>query len=269
MAGTPVLIASGIDKPQKTEEYCSSESSNSSPCMAPQNDGCFIEAATDHIRRGAPTDAEHAQGADGESARQIRLLQEWAAQAGRLISLDRFKTLQSVSNRTSEHKVYFDPVWNRAIKQTLPGQFGWAPRLDDGRWTLGIARPLDYLHRWNLFNKVFGDDVQLEGVTITAGPIMIIGENTEPKSAVISQRWHHAADLNHPAPSQAEISMFLRKLGFQSLPNSFHGWHRTADGIVLLDARPDNFIKTEDGVTAIDLPMTRAEVGVGGRPLEI
>jgi len=69
--------------------------------------------------------------------------------------------LDKISDRTSEHKVYFDPERKRAVKQTLPGQFGWMPKLDHGRWTLGIAKPLDYLRRWQLFNQVFGDNVRL------------------------------------------------------------------------------------------------------------
>lgn len=50
----------------------------------------------------------------------------------------------------------------------------------------------------------------------------------------------------------------LHSLGFEPLPNSFHGWQRASDGIVMLDARPDNFINTKDGIMPIDLPMIQA-----------
>src|SRR5262249_50270083 len=156
--------------------------------------------------------------------------------AGRLISSSAFLKLQLVSDRTSEHKVFFDPIHNRAIKQTWPGQFGWVPECHNKRWSLGIAKPLDYLDRWILFNEVFGDDVRLEGI-ISAGPSMIIGETTETISIVISQGWRQVADLHHPTPSPEEIDVFLQKLGFKYLSVSFHGWHRAADRVILLDAR--------------------------------
>jgi hypothetical protein len=173
--------------------------------------------------------------------------------------LEKLKELDKVSDHTSEHTVYFDPTQNRAVKRTLPGQFGWLPKLDNGRWTLGIAKPLDYLRRWELFNKVFGDDVRLEGATVSQTPSMVVGDKTEPISVVISQRWHRAADINSPIPTEAQVSTLLHNLGFEPLPNSFHGWRRASDGMIILDARPDNFVKTKDGIAPIDLPLMRVE----------
>jgi hypothetical protein len=232
------------------------ESSDSSTSLAAQDNGSFLEAAAEHLRRGAPPNKKHAQDETRETARQIELLRAWASEKGCVISPERLSEFRLVSEGTSEHKVFFDPARNRAIKQTLPGQFGWFPKLDHSRWTLGIATPLDYLERWILFNIIFADDVRLEGVTLQGGTI-IIGQKTEPLSLIISQRWHPADDPNHPAPTETEISMFLHKLGFYPLPNSFYGWQRPEDGIVILDARPDNFIKTRDGIAPIDLPLTR------------
>jgi hypothetical protein len=67
----------------------------------------------------------------------------------------RFAAVSSISQSTSEHTVYFDSAQNRAIKVTFPGEFGWMPTLDNGRWNLGVATPLDYLRRWQLFNEAF------------------------------------------------------------------------------------------------------------------
>lgn len=145
---------------EKTSDGASDERRNSTTRMDAQGYEGSLEAAGDYIRRGPPTDAERAQGEDGETARQIRLLHEWAVQAGRVISPEQLTGLAKISDRTSEHVVYFDPGQERAVKQTLPGQFGWMPKLENGRWTLGIAKPLDYLRRWQLFNKVFDDDVR-------------------------------------------------------------------------------------------------------------
>jgi hypothetical protein len=226
--------------------------------MAAQSDGRFLEAA-DYVRKSAATDAEHAQAADAEISRQARRIREWADQTGRLIPPGQFQKFRLVSNSTSEHTVYYDPAQNRAIKVTLPGEFGWVPTLANGRWNLGVATPLEYLRRWQLFNEVFGDDAQLEGATISTGPSMVIGGNADPVSIVISQRWHEAADPNSPAPTQAEVSTFLRRLGFEPLSGSFGGWRRSSDGVVVLDAFPDNFIKTRSGVMPFDLPITQAE----------
>lgn len=247
-----------VDNPGRTSECCLNESGNSSAGLDEQNNARILEAAADYLRRGCTADAECAQNEIGETTLQIRLLGQWAFEAGRLTSLDSFLALSLVSDCTSEHKVYFDSDRNRAVKQTLPGQFGWVPSRDHGRWTLGIAKPLDYLLRWILFNIVFGDAVELEGVA-GIDSSMVIGEKAESLSIIVSQHWHRASDINHPAPSTAEISMFLRKLGFEPIPNSFHGWQRAADNVVLLDARPDNFIKTSGGVAPIDLPITRVD----------
>lgn len=215
-----------------------------------------FESAEGFLRAGALTDEERAQGKDGESARQTRLLREWALQARRLIGPDFFKNFDLVSDRTSEHKVYFDPASSRAVKHTHPGEFGWTPVLVNDRWTLAIAQPLDYLRRWMIFNEIFDDDVRLEGVG-TFGVSLVIGSKVEPLSIVISQPWRTALEVNHPLPSQMEIEECLRAEGFEPLLNSFYGWQRAEDGIVLLDARPDNFIKTRDGVAPIDLPLMR------------
>jgi len=226
--------------------------------MAAQSDGRFLEAA-DYVRKGASTDAQHAQAADAENSRQARRIREWADQTGRLIPPENFEKLQRVSNSTSEHTVYYDPAQNRAIKVTLPGEFGWVPILDNRRWNLGVATPLEYLRRWHLFNEVFGDDAQLEGVTVSAEPSMVICGDTNPVSVVISQHWHEAADLNSPTPTETEVSTFLHRLGFEPLTGSFGGWLRSRDGVVLLDAFPDNFVKTRSGVMPFDLPITQAE----------
>ncbi|HZM02143.1 MAG TPA: hypothetical protein VFC44_03880 [Candidatus Saccharimonadales bacterium] len=185
--------------------------------MASQRNGRFLEAA-DYVRKGAPPDSEHAQTSEAEIARQVRRLLKWSGQTGCLIPPNRFRALILVSNDTSEHTVYYDTDQNRAVKVTFPGEFGWKPTLEKGRWNLGVAAPLDYLRRWRLFNEVFGDDVRLEGVALSKGPVMALCSKVEPMSAVISQPWHEAADPNSPAPEDREIATFLRRLGCEPLP---------------------------------------------------
>ena len=39
---------------------------------------------------------------------------------------------------------------------------------------------------------------------------------------------------------------------------SYYGWQRKADAITILDARPDNFILSPEGVVPIDLVISQA-----------
>ena len=91
-------------------------------------------------------------------------------------------------------------------------------------------------------NQVFGSNIRLEGVTLGDKP-----------SIVISQPWAHPDNPRNPLPSSAEIRDFMTKLGFESVANSPFEWFRKSEGVHVLDARPDNFIKTIAGVVPIDL----------------
>lgn len=84
---------------------------------------------------------------------------------------------------------------------------------------------------------------------------MIIGERPGSPSFVVSQRFISSADPRLPKPSEPQIAAFLEAHGFASLPRSYFGWVRRADGVVLLDARADNFIFSTEGVVPIDLQM--------------
>ena len=46
----------------------------------------------------------------------------------------------------------------------------------------------------------------------------------------------------------------MRGLGFRKLRDSFTGWARH-DGIVVMDAKSDNFILTANGIVPIDLQI--------------
>ncbi len=70
---------------------------------------------------------------------------------------------------------------------------------------------------------------------------------------VISQPWIDAANENDPHPTEAEIVAFMESLGFSRLEDSFYGWYNSEKGIRVVDARPDNFINSSQGVVPIDL----------------
>lgn len=163
-----------------------------------------------------------------------------------------------VSNDTSEHVVRFDSF--RAIKRTLAGHFGQIPFIRDGLVDRRLATPLEYLDRLALQNEVFADDFQIEGVTVSDKPSMILFESAGRPSFVVSQQWIQAANRESPVPSPEEIADYLTARGFTSAPKSYYGWFRRADAVLIVDAKPDNFSKTIAGITPVDLQMSRAQL---------
>lgn len=108
----------------------------------------------------------------------------------------------------------------------------------------------------HLQNAIFGDDIRLEGGMVHSGPSMVIGQPPDGFSFVISQPWLEAEDIRHQFPSEAEIHEFLSGIGFQPLLNAFYGWQSSDASLVILDAKPDNFIATPEGILPIDLLLT-------------
>ena len=129
----------------------------------------------------------------------------------------------------------------------------WSP----GGWRPASATPLDYLQRFEMHNAIFLDDVHLEGVIVTDRPSSLVGAVPGGCSIVISQRWLLAADPEDPYPTEDAIASFMQDLGFTALPDSLFGWLRETDGVLILDAKPDNFILTPDGILPFDLVIVR------------
>lgn len=132
------------------------------------------------------------------------------------------------------------------------------PVWEDGCRKPGGASPLDYLRRFDMHNVLFEDDVRLEGVIVSDQPSLLVGA-TSPVSLVVSQRWLVAADPDDPPPTAAEIATFMNDLGFESIPDSFFGWFSEAMSLVVLDAKPDNFIKTAAGILPFDVILLRLD----------
>lgn len=87
------------------------------------------------------------------------------------------------------------------------------------------------------------------------GDSPIIGKSGTQPAMVVSQPYVFPADSRNPHPSTGEISDFMRGQGFEPTPKSYFGWERPADGVRVLDARQDDFIKTSKGVVPVDLVM--------------
>ncbi|MBI3877546.1 MAG: hypothetical protein HY300_16570 [Verrucomicrobia bacterium] len=215
--------------------------------MAGAPDADLAADAAAHVGRGQTSDAGLSGDAQ-EIDRQAGLLVEWARERGCVLSDSYFAGLQQHPGITAEHEVFHRPADNRAIKRTYPGTFGVTPGLK-GRQK--AATPLFYLRRLIAMNRVFNAGLRLEGVVF--GRSLLLGKPDPQPSIVVSQPWIRAAVPASPHPSEQEVGELMRSLGFELLPLAYFGWHRPSDGVKIVDARPDNFIKSVEGVVPIDL----------------
>ena len=183
-------------------------------------------------------------------------LRKWAEAGGCLISELEWFQHQLVSAATAEHEVRYRAEDHRAWKKTWPGTFGFIPARSGSSWKPRAATPVEYLLRQRLQNDIFNDEVRMEGIMVSDGPSMIIGQPAAGISLVISQPWLDAADESRPHPDERDIAAYLKARGFTALFDALYGWIRESDGIVILDAKPDNFILTERGILPVDLLIT-------------
>jgi len=149
--------------------------------------------------------------------------------------------LRIIDAKGTEHAVRF----RGTVVEKHQHSDGWAPVLD-GAGMLGIrkALPAEYLRRLELQNELFGDDIQVMGLTragrlATTQPTLRGGEpgENEIRDVLLLGNWRRVP------------------IRFQNLPAQLMGsaWWHSEEGLVLLDARKPNFKKTEFGVLPIDL----------------
>jgi hypothetical protein len=188
---------------------------------------------------------------DASRIRETESLGGWARANSCLIDPKEIDGLPLISNSTSEHEVHYRQSDRRAVKRTWPGVYGQIPIPNNGRLDRANATPSEYLIRQALQVAVFGSDIRLEGVSISDKLSMVLFEPPGQPSFVISQEWFEGGK----APTMGEIAERLDADGFFSAPHSYFGWYRPVDGVVIVDAKPDNFVKTPAGVVPIDLQM--------------
>lgn len=236
---------------------------HSTPGEAAENSG----SASLHRRgpRGLGEEAARAleqnsrsnQGSSG--LEEQAFLRAWAQKEGCLIPQQTWESWILVSNQTLEHEVRLRPEDRRAVKKTWPGTFGFVPSWNGSVWVPKAATAAEYLHRMHLQNTIFRDEIQLEGGMIYSGPSMMIGQPPDGFSFVISQPWLEAADNKRQYPSEQEIHDLLCHIGFKPLLKSLYGWQSDDESFVILDAKPDNFIATAEGILPIDLLLTECQ----------
>lgn len=219
--------------------------------MATTTHGSLAADAAAHLRRSGHT-IKGVGGNPNEIDRQAVCLLEWARNKNAILTDAHTAGLKKHSGTTAEHEVFVRASDNRAVKLTYPGTFGVTP---DPKGLQQAATPLFYLLRLELMNRAFGSDFKLEGIAL--GKSLLIGAQGEQPRMVVSQPWIRAANPSFPHPSTTEISQFMESLGFVSLKGSYYGWHHKEENITILDARPDNFIKSHQGVVPIDLVISK------------
>jgi|GEM_PF-699569 len=229
----------------------SGQTQNPSPSRRPRGPKGLGET----VARALGERADSGEGLGG--VEEEVFLKQWLRSNDNLISDEEWGSLKPISSHTSEHEVRYRIADHRAVKRTWPGTFGNLPKLVDGHWQPAPATPREYLHRWALQNELFGDEVRLEGGMFSSGPSMILGMPADGLSLVISQPWLDAVNRYDPHPGEVEISMLLKERGFEPLFRSLYGWRHLDEGIIVLDAKPDNFIKTNVGILPIDLLLTQ------------
>lgn len=171
--------------------------------------------------------------------------------------------MRLLSNSTSEHEVRGEAKDGRVLKRTWPGFYGQIPEWRGGKLDRRSAMPSEYLERMALQNEVFGSALRLEGVNVSDQPSMILGEPSGQPAFVIWQPFIRAATEAEPNPIPSAIAAFMQAHGFEAMPGSYFGWLRRGDGVAVLDARPDNFVLSGDGVIPIDLQMARLPALIG------
>jgi hypothetical protein len=152
----------------------------------------------------------------------------------------------------AEHDVYLGASGKRVFK--FARNYGFTPRVHEGQLIMAEATPDEYLRRMALLEKLLPTRARIEGLT-------------ECGTFVLSQL---AIPGNHP--TEHEMRRFMLDLGFINLPARFGqgggAWYLPLDEMLVMDASPDNFVKSPNGIIAIDLhasffdDATRAMVAV-------
>jgi hypothetical protein len=132
-----------------------------------------------------------------------------------------------------EITAFLHPAQRRVWKATFPGQAGFGH--------FGYYTPAGYLRRLRLSNRIFGDDVQFEGIWKRPGGLSIV--TSQPFIQPHPERF---------IPTKAEIRGLLHALGFK-YNKSLTLWER-GDGVQLADTHDRNFIRAPDeSIIAIDV----------------
>lgn len=233
------------------------------PKFESENAKAFADAAN-FIREGSGTNESGFTGPDSAKAEQAQVVRLIEVGLARQVTDEELGRLQTISNDTSEHQVLLPLVGGKRVtKVTWPGVYGQIPIIQDGKLDRRLALPSEYLDRQALQNEIFASDLKLEGVNISDRDPMVLFQPRGEPSFVVSQGFIQAIDNDNPSPSAQQIAAFLREHEFEPVLNAYFGWIRKGDNVAIVDAKPDNFILSVEGVVPIDLQMARISDGFG------
>lgn len=213
-----------------------------------------IQNALQLVSERAPVEKQAARGSLDATAQGKQQLAS-VEKALPTYSYSQIKELPLQRSDTAEHEVRHDIENDQAVKLLNPDSFGMTVKFDEeGNPSIGKADFNEYLNRLRLSNEVFGTDYDLKG---TVGVLDELDDERIIPRTVVTQKWHEPIDPDNPHPSSDQIAEYMERLGFKKEPRN-HSWSRT-DGVYISDAKPDNFILTENGVVPIDLLITQKE----------
>ena len=217
------------------------------------------QRAADRARAAGKNPEERPGEAWERRAEELALLVEWAEENG--IWFDANEHLPRVEATRGEHHVYFDPdrlVYVKITHGLELNAAGFALSVDIEDFRIGAsqkfytvphlreATPFEYLARWVLFNRTFGDSVKIEGVIGTPGQEamvinqpLILGEDAsdeEIEAFMVGDKGFKRADC--PPLGRAGVAS--------------QSFFRPSDYVAVFDTHGENFLVGELGVTPID-----------------
>ncbi len=183
----------------------------------------------------------HPDGATSSSQRRIlqgrqeRDLEAWAKESH--CWLDPDTALVGFVRGGEEHRTFRgELVYHKA---TYPGRYGFTVIPYNGQPTLTHALPSEYLARLILANRIFGDDMQLVGVTQEPGGLVLI--TTQPT-------------VFGTAATREEMTAYFAARRFTLIPDFCAGYkgslsfYRDLDQTAVFDAHPANFLRDQSGI---------------------
>ncbi len=167
--------------------------------------------------------------------RQERDLEIWAKERG--CWRDSLTQFADFIHGGAEHRVY--PCGRLFLKATYAGRYGFTVIATPGGPTLTSALPAEYLHRLLVSNRIFSDDVRLEGVTRDADGVVIV--TSQPTIIGIGA-------------TEEEMMTYFLSLHFEWIRGYSAGYrgamtfYRDLDQVAVFDAHPANFLKDGQGI---------------------
>lgn len=195
----------------------------------------------------------------GRSAPTLRAIRE--REALRKAAIDSPEVVlaeltESELPKTNEHAIWIDEEAGRYWKYTLGEGYGYVPSISQKtvfgktftRLAISPASPSQYLRRVELMNRIFGDDIRIEGITKSGG-------------LVISQ-----PGIAGRAATMEEIDEAFLGMGWIKIPDDDldlvdqlrgSAWYSPLHKVVVVDARTANCVRTRQGkIAPIDIMIS-------------